>query len=212
MKQMFKITKKTFTIANKPRFLKGVLVQNSKGEDVAISDCWKKHIVVLKVLRRFGCPLCRYESRLLSELKAEFDALDIKLVAIGFERVGLEDFLAGGFWSWEVLIDCERSVHMALGVKKMSVSEGIQDLMSSSTRAAVSASVMGETYGDLRGDSFQLGGTYVIEKKSGSILYEFRQAGVGHHASLKEIYSSCGGDPEQVEEKSPRECITYRKA
>ncbi|KAJ9052756.1 hypothetical protein DSO57_1031034, partial [Entomophthora muscae] len=194
-----------------PKFLDGIRVKDSKGEDFIISNFWKKQTVVLKVLRRFGCPLCRYESRLLSELKPEFDALDIKLIAIGFENVGLEDFLSGEYWDWEILVDNERSVHIALDLKKVPVSAGLKDLMSSATRAAIMAATKAGIQGDLKGDGFQLGGTFVIEKETSKILYEYRQLGADSYTSLKEVYESCGGDPEEVDEKAPKECITYIK-
>ncbi|KAJ9052760.1 hypothetical protein DSO57_1031038 [Entomophthora muscae] len=211
MKSIFKINKKSTAPVAKRKFLDGIKVQNTKGEDVVISDYWKKQTVVLKVLRRFGCPLCRYESRLLSELKPEFDAMKIKLIAIGFENVGLEDFLSGGYWDWEILIDNERSVHTALDLKKVPVSTGLKDLMSSATRAAIAAANKAGIQGDLKGDGFQLGGTFVIEKGTGELLYEFRQVGAGSYTSLKEIYMSCGGDPDEVDEKAPEECIAYVK-
>ncbi|KAJ9052758.1 hypothetical protein DSO57_1031036 [Entomophthora muscae] len=211
MKSIFKINKSTKAPAVKPKFLEGIKVKNSKGEDVIISDFWKKQTVVLKVLRRFGCPLCRYESRLLSELKPEFDALDIKLIAIGFENVGLNDFLSGGYWDWEILVDNERSVHTSLDLKKIPVSAGLKDLMSSATRAAIMAATKAGIQGDLKGDGFQLGGTFVIEKGTSKLLYEYRQVGAGSYSSLKEVYGSCGGDPEEVDEKAPEECITYVK-
>ncbi|KAJ9080386.1 hypothetical protein DSO57_1025595 [Entomophthora muscae] len=211
MKSIFKINKKTKASSTKPKFLEGIKVQNTKGEDVIISDFWKKQTVVLKVLRRFGCPLCRYESRLLSELKPEFDALDIKLIAIGFENVGLNDFLSGGYWDWEILVDNERNVHTSLDLKKVPVSVGLKDLMSSATRAAIMAATKAGIQGDFKGDGFQLGGTFVVEKATSKLLYAYRQVGAGSYSSLKEVYESCGGDPEEVDEKAPEECIAYVK-
>ncbi|KAJ9089051.1 hypothetical protein DSO57_1016839 [Entomophthora muscae] len=211
MKTSFRISKKHVASSAKPKFLEGIKVLNSQGQYVLVSDFWKRYTVVLKVVRRFGCPLCRYESRLLSELKPEFNALNIKLIAIGCEDVGLDDFLMGGYWDWEILVDNERNVHTALNLKKVSVSMGFKDLMSSATRAAITAANQSGIGGDFKGDGLQLGGTFVVEKGTGKVLYEYRQLGAGSYTSLKEIYKCCGGDPDEVEEKAPETCITYVK-
>ncbi|KAJ9057843.1 hypothetical protein DSO57_1004625 [Entomophthora muscae] len=211
VKSFFKVSKKTAAPASKPKFLEGITVKNAKGDPVVVSDLWKRTTVILKVLRRFGCPLCRYESRLLSELKPELDALGIKLAAVGFEDVGLSDFLAGGYWDWDILIDTERSVHKALNLPKLPVSAGLKDLMSAATRSAIAAAQKAGITGDLKGDGFQLGGTFVVEKVTGELLYDFKQVGAGSYCSLKEIYEACGGDPDDIDEKAPEDCIAYTK-
>ncbi|KAJ9089052.1 hypothetical protein DSO57_1016840 [Entomophthora muscae] len=209
MKSFFKIKKKAAIPAVKHKFLDGIKVKNSKGEHVLISDYWKRYTVVLKVVRRFGCLLCRYETRLLSELKPEFDALKVRFLAIGFEDVGLYDFLSGCFWDWEVLIDTEQAVHLALGLKRMPMSAGVKDLISSTTRAAILASNRAGIYGDFRGNGFQLGGTFIVEKGTSRLLYEHRQSSPGCYVSLKELYSCCGGNPDDIDEQAPPQCISY---
>lgn len=194
---------------NAAGFLEGIEVQRETGEKVLLTSLWRSQVVVLKVLRRLGCPLCRYETRLLSELKPEFDALKIKFLAVGFEKVGLYDFLSGCYWDWEVLVDAERAVYLALDLKRMSVSAGLKDLVSSSTLAAIRASNRAGIYGDFQGDGFQLGGTFVVERETGKILYEYRQVGPGSYVSLKEVYERCGGDPDDVDEQAPKQCISY---
>ncbi|KAJ9052414.1 hypothetical protein DSO57_1034439 [Entomophthora muscae] len=210
MKSFFKLGKTQ--AASRGKLLEGITVANGDGQQVLLSNFWKTKTVLLKVLRRFGCPLCRYEISLLSELKPEFDALDVKLIAIGFEKLELKDYLAGRYGDWEVLVDTKKEVYSALNLKKVSVSTVIKDLISSSRRAAISAAAQAGIHGNLKGDGFQLGGTFVIEKGTGELVYEFRQSSVSDFSSLKEIYQSCNGDPADVEEKAPRECINYIKA
>ncbi|KAJ9054196.1 hypothetical protein DSO57_1017159 [Entomophthora muscae] len=209
-KLFFKVNNRTKVNVVKPMFLEGIQVQNANGHFVLVSSLWKSKTVLLKVLRRFGCPLCRYESRLLSELKPEFEFLGIRLVAIGFERVGLEDFIAGGFWEWELFIDTERSIYTALNLHKVSVSTGLRNMVSASTLAATAAAHRAGIFGDLRGDDFQLGGTFVVERATGKLLYEYRQKFAASYASIRDIYALCGGDPDEVEEKAPLECLVYR--
>ncbi|KAJ9054194.1 hypothetical protein DSO57_1017157 [Entomophthora muscae] len=209
VKSIFKITTRSKLPEKKLGFLEGIKVQNSKGAMLDISDYWKTDTVLLKVLRRFGCPLCRYESRMLSELKPEFDALGVRLVAVGFDVLGLYDFMAGGYWEWEILLDQDRSLHTALNLNKLPISSGLKNLISATTIAATSAAHKAGIIGDFKGDAFQLGGTFVIEKGTGIVLYEHRQTGTGSFTSVKELYECCGGDPDEVEDKAPKECISY---
>lgn len=209
--KLFKLKKKTKILVDKPKFLQGIKVRTVEGEMVTLSDYWEYNTVVLKILRRFGCPLCRFESRLLSELKPEFESMGIKLLAVGFEEIGFGDFISGGYWNWDILIDKERNTYSALALKRTPVAAGIFDLMSGATIAALSAAQKAGIRGDLRGDGFQLGGTFVVEKGTSKLLYEYRQEGAGSYASLKELFEICGGDPDEVEEKAPEECIVYKK-
>ncbi|KAJ9074269.1 hypothetical protein DSO57_1007961 [Entomophthora muscae] len=203
---------KTSFAKKKPAFLQGITIQALTGETVVITDLWKEHTVILKVLRRFGCPLCRYESRLLSNLKPEFDRLNVRLVGIGFEEVGLQEFLDGKYWEWELFLDTERTVHRALGLTKMSIIAGLADLLTAASRAAVSAANKLGISGDFNGDGFQLGGTYVIGAGSAGLLYEYKQTGAAEYPSMKSIFSAAGGDPDLVEDMAPTECLFYQES
>ena len=43
--------------------------------------------------------MCRYGTRQLSALKPKLDAADVRLAAVGLERLGVEDFLAKGYFT-----------------------------------------------------------------------------------------------------------------
>ncbi|KAI9296742.1 hypothetical protein K502DRAFT_158414 [Neoconidiobolus thromboides FSU 785] len=189
-----------------PSFLEGIIVFNAKNEPVALNSLWNNCTVILKVLRRLGCPLCRYEARLLSDLKPLFDDLKIKLVAITFDEVGLQEFLNGGYWEWGLYVDKEKLTHCALGLTKQSPSSAIADIFSIQGRAAIKASMGRNIKGNFKGDGFQLGGTFVIKKDAG-LVYEYRQSHAALYPSIKEIFKAAGGDPEDVEEQAPPECV-----
>lgn len=95
-------------------FLEGVLLVGVDGEPRMLSDLWRDGTVILKVQHAPGCPVCRYEIRLLSDLKPSFDDLHVRLVGVGFEEVTLQEFLDGKYWEWELFLDPERSVPWAL--------------------------------------------------------------------------------------------------
>lgn len=206
-----KIQSKTSFDAPSRTLLQGITVKNRDGVPIQVSDFWGKQTVILKVLRRFGCALCRYESRLLSELKLEFDELDVRLIAIGCEEIGFDEFLYGGYWDWDLYIDEEHSVYTALGLNRVTVGAALKDTMSITTRIALAAAQAMGIQNDIKGDTQQLGGTFVIQKGTGQMLYEMRQNSASNFCSLKELFEACGGDPDIIDEKAPGECTVFRK-
>lgn len=208
---ILRIQSKTQLESSPQVFLQGLRVKDRLGKVIQVSEMWNKKTVILKVLRRFGCPLCRYESRLLSELKPDFDDLDVRLIAIGCENIGFDEFLYGGYWNWEIYVDEERSVYTALGLNSATVGEVIKDSVSLATRIALAAAQAIGIQGNVVGNSQQLGGTFIIHKGNGKILYEMKQTSGSDFCSLKELFEVCGGDPEVIDEKAPEECTVYRK-
>lgn len=50
-------------------------------------------------LRRFGCIVCRWIAQDLSNLRSFLDQNDVRLVGVGPEALGLQEFLDGGYFS-----------------------------------------------------------------------------------------------------------------
>lgn len=50
-------------------------------------------------LRRFGCMVCRWIAQDLSNLRSILDQHDVRLVGVGPEALGLQEFLDGGYFS-----------------------------------------------------------------------------------------------------------------
>lgn len=50
-------------------------------------------------LRRFGCMVCRWIAQDLSNLRSFLDQHDVRLVGVGPEALGLQEFLDGGYFS-----------------------------------------------------------------------------------------------------------------
>ncbi|KAI9296706.1 PRX_like2 domain-containing protein [Neoconidiobolus thromboides FSU 785] len=176
---------------------------------VKLNLLWKKNTVILKILRRLGCPMTRYECKLLTLLKPHFDKIGVRLVAITFEEKECQNFLFGGFWQGDLLVDKDRVSYRALGLNKQSALVGLSDLFTSSGRTAMKAAKEANIQGDFKGDGFQLGGTFIV-KKGGGVVYEFRQNSSSVFPSIKEIYSIVGGNPDDVEEIAPLECVFHQ--
>lgn len=74
-------------------------------KNIALESFWQKQACVITFLRRFGCrPFCRLSAKQLSLIKPQLDANNVRLVGIGLEEVGLEQFIQGDFFNGGVLI------------------------------------------------------------------------------------------------------------
>lgn len=60
---------------------------------------WKEQAAVIVFLRRFGWQLCRLGARKISVIKPQLDANNVNLVAIGPERLGVEEFLENQYFA-----------------------------------------------------------------------------------------------------------------
>ncbi|KAI9297702.1 hypothetical protein K502DRAFT_346767, partial [Neoconidiobolus thromboides FSU 785] len=92
-----------------------IVLKNPTGKDVLLEEKWNDKTVLLKVLPRLGCCLCRHEVLMLKRLQPILDEKKIHLVAVAFEDIDLTDFL-NGYWDWDILLDVERKVYHAAGL------------------------------------------------------------------------------------------------
>ena len=139
-------------------------------------------------LRRWGCTLCRgYAKKLTDTLLPALKYNGVRLVAIGFDTPGQEQWMDGRFFpSNQLYIDEGRRIYTALGVKRPGALSGLMKLISSSTRAWNNeVKAMGIT-GNFEGDGLQLGATFVVSP-TGQLWMERRQADYGDHPSAEEI-------------------------
>lgn len=72
-------------------------------KNIALESFWQKQACVITFLRRFGWPFCRLSAKQLSLIKPQLDANNVRLVGIGLEEVGLEQFIQGDFFNGGVL-------------------------------------------------------------------------------------------------------------
>ena len=139
-------------------------------------------------LRRWGCTLCRgYAKKLTDTLLPTLTHNGVRLVAIGFDTPGQEQWMDGRFFPVDQLyMDDGRRLYTALGVKRPSALSGFMKLLSSSTRAWNNeVKAMGIT-GNFDGDGLQLGATFVVSP-TGQLWMERRQTDYGDHPSADEI-------------------------
>lgn len=66
---------------------------------VKLGSFWENQVCVIHFLRRFGWPLCRLGAKQLSAIKPQLDANNVRLVGVGVEELGVEEFVQGKYWS-----------------------------------------------------------------------------------------------------------------
>ncbi|KAI9297352.1 hypothetical protein K502DRAFT_340274 [Neoconidiobolus thromboides FSU 785] len=170
-------------------------------EIVKLNSAWDHQKVLFKIFRRFGCPLCRLEAKVLSNYKKEFEKLNVRVIGIGFDELGLKEWTENKFWDYELYMDKPRTLYKYLNFNRHNYWSGIVTLFGDEEqRASRACKERGITGNMLVGDGFQLGGTYLLDQ-GGEILYEFKQKGYGDYPSLKEVIFAAGGDPNIIDHK-----------
>ena len=138
--------------------------------DVPIRSLYAIQPIVLIFLRRFGCQLCRsYALKLSEELHPILKKNHIGFVGVGLERFGLEEFQQGKFFSGDLYIDQGKKAFQALNLPDLGWIKGITSLFSSSTQSWNDQTKKMGVQGNLRGDGFQLGATYVLGANDGKV-------------------------------------------
>eukprot|EP01135_Chromosphaera_perkinsii_P006368 Nk52_evm97s485 gene=Nk52_evmTU97s485 len=154
-------------------------VQGSSGEaDVVFKDLYKEGPVAVVLLRRFGCALCRNASLKFDAYKEDFDKVGVRVVGVGLEKLGLEEFVEGKYWNSDLMIDESKALYNDLGCKRNTIWNGF-GMFNSGFWKGVKESK--NVDGNLQGDGWQMGGAFVIDKE-GKFLYSFRQSNYGEHA------------------------------
>ncbi|CAN7939619.1 unnamed protein product [Ixodes hexagonus] len=154
-----------------------VVKEAASGKDVVLESLWRDQRCVVMFFRRFACPYCRLDAVRLSQIKPQLDKANVRLVGIGHESVGLEDFQKQDFFKGELYIDVERNAYKALQFKRFNYFNIFPAILTSSARAkAAEASDLSNVGGDMTtGDGLQTGGTLVVEKGGDSVLLNYKQ-------------------------------------
>uniref|UniRef100_A0A671E523 Prostamide/prostaglandin F synthase n=1 Tax=Rhinolophus ferrumequinum TaxID=59479 RepID=A0A671E523_RHIFE len=95
-----------------------VLKHAVTGEAVELRSLWQEQACVVVGLRRFGCIVCRWIARDLSSLKGLLDLHGVRLVGVGPEARGLQEFLDGGYFSGELYLDESKQFYKQLSFKR----------------------------------------------------------------------------------------------
>ncbi|CAF1165179.1 unnamed protein product [Rotaria sordida] len=156
--------------------------------DVPIRSLYAIQPIVLIFFRRFGCQLCRsYALKLSNELHSILKKNNIGFIGIGLEKFGLEEFQAGNYFSGDLYIDQGKKAYQILDLPYLGWIKGITTLFTRSTKLWNDETNKMGVQGNLKGDGFQLGATYVVGPKDGKIWLAHPQKDYGDHPSIDSI-------------------------
>lgn len=157
------------------------------GELVTMKSLWENQDCVIVFLRRFGWQFCRLAAKQLSDIKPQLDAHNVRLVGIGVEELGVEDFVNGKFFAGDLFVDVEKKCYKDLNYKRFSKLSLIPALFYKSSRDAISESKAAKLSGDFKGDYYQVGGTMVVKKGAEQVLLSHKQQELADHVDPKEV-------------------------
>jgi prostamide/prostaglandin F2alpha synthase len=159
---------------------------------VKLGSFWEDQPVVIHLLRRFGCQLCRGQAVEMAKMLPQLEANNVRVVGIGLEKLGMEEFEEKKFWKSELYIDNGKKIHNALALTKVGwVGTFMMIVANKSVKEA--AAKTKDTPGNFQGDGRQLGATFVMAK-GGDLLLDHRQKDFGDQPTNAEILEALGLD------------------
>lgn len=157
-------------------------------------DLEPEQTVFIMFFRNFGWVFCKAGaldlSKTYEKINQEFPS-KFKLIGIGVEHRGYDDFRKGKFFSHEIYIDKKKGIYTALQYKKPGIlscygfcSKNVWEVKSKNDVKYKDKKIGIEM--DPKKDMFQMGGSFLINQK-GEILLEHIDAFYGDHAKEDEI-------------------------
>jgi len=149
--------------------------------------------------------LCRTYSKRLSALKPQLDANNVRMIGIGLEEIGVEQFVEGKFWDGELYIDTKKEAYQKLGFRRMNLFNVFPAVFSKKSREVSSEGRTDKVGGDFKGDGMQNGGSMIVSAGGKECLLFFKQENPGDHVPLEDVLKALkieGGVPESGAEKT----------
>jgi len=138
---------------------------------------------------------CRLASVELSKIGPQLQQQNVRLIGVGLEELGVEEFVEKKFWAGELYIDEKQKSFKDLGYQRFSLFSLPGMLLARIARTQTTKAKEMGVGGDLKGDGFQNGGLIVVER-GGKVLYSFVQQNVADHASNEDILKALNMKPE----------------
>ncbi|GIY42500.1 hypothetical protein CEXT_466381 [Caerostris extrusa] len=106
-------------------------------EEVIVKSLWEEKACVITFFRRFGCGFCRLAAKDFSQIKPILDENNVRLIGVGVEELGVEEFINGKFFDGELFIDKEKKCYTDLGYKRFGMLSIIPALAAKTSRDAI---------------------------------------------------------------------------
>ncbi|XP_077739106.1 prostamide/prostaglandin F synthase, partial [Canis aureus] len=171
---------------------------------VELRTLWLEQACVVAGLRRFGCSVCRWIARDLSSLRGLLDQHGVRLVGVGPEVLGVQEFLDGGYFAGELYLDESKQFYRELGFKRYNSLSILPAALGKPVRdVALKAKAVG-IHGNLSGDLLQSGGLLVVTKGGDKVLLHFVQNSPGDYVPRESILQALGISAEGCASESPQ--------
>jgi len=135
---------------------------------------------------------CRLGAREISAIKPILDQHDTRLVGVGLEKLGVEDFMAGNFFNGDLFVDVGKKSYQDLGFKTSGFLSLIPAIIGRIARAGQARAKALGIANNMEGDGFQKGGVLIVEKGGASQLFFWEQSELAEHASNADILKALG--------------------
>jgi prostamide/prostaglandin F2alpha synthase len=163
------------------------------GQSLRLGDLWRPDApgpVLICMFRRWGCGLCRMSAVQVSSLKPYLDPLNVQLIGLGVERVGVEEFIEGNFFAGQLYLDENRQSYAALSCGKTSW-KNLWGLLSDEISRLAPLMKRRGFANNFQGDKNQLGGTFLLAP-GGALLYGHYQTSTSFEPDLKGLTKALG--------------------
>jgi prostamide/prostaglandin F2alpha synthase len=169
--------------------LRKITNARNPAETLHLADLWKEKPVAIFFLRRLGCPICRAYIKVIEQFREEYEQKGALLVCMSFEAFGEgsdfdRSFEKYAFWNGPIYT-VDKIVYQELFGRKGLLDNfyGLLDIDKEAYERSKSVP------GNIKGDGFQLGGQYVIQK-GGEIKLEHKQKLFGDDAKFQDIFGT----------------------
>ncbi|CAG8449232.1 2690_t:CDS:2 [Diversispora eburnea] len=149
---------------------------------------WQEEPVLLLIVRRPGCQLCRQQSvKLASYRDLITTKLGVKMISIVRENLEneVEEFNKD-FWKGQVYLDEESSFYSTLGGGKLNVA-GILNFLKPSVWSNLRSNFKTTIRGNMKGDGKITGGIYIINKGSKGVEFQYHEKVWGDYPPFEQI-------------------------
>lgn len=138
----------------------------------------------------------------MSALKPQLDAINVRLIGVGLEELGLDDFLKGEFFTGDLFLDLKKQCYKDLGFKRLNFFSLFPAIFAKTSRDAMDKAKKEKIDGNLKGDGMQNGGILIVAA-GGKLLLSFKQENPADHLESSEILKAVGVKTEEVASPTP---------
>lgn len=125
-------------------------------------------------------------------MKPQLDANNVRMIGVGLEELGVEQFVEGKFWAGELYIDTKKQCYKDLGFKRLGFFGAIGSILGKKGREMLSEAKKNNIAGDMKGDGFQNGGTIIVSAGGKEVLLTYAQDSPADHVPLEDVLKALG--------------------